>query len=299
MRVTQNMLDRCVIFSMEQNLERLAKLTEQLSTGRKVNTASDDVAATGRILQLQGENGRLSTYLDNISWAKNTLNTATDALQQASEIITSIKELGIQAATGTYSDADRAAMAEGVDGLLRNLITLVNTKANGAYLFSGEATDTSSYALTTDASGNVLAVTYQGAVVSTEVSLGASTNLEVNLVGKTMFEGEGDLFETVIRLRDAIRDNDLDEINSVRGDLDTCHDDVRLSLGRLGERLDQMDALRTVFERFKERNDQLISDNQDADIGEVTVEYNSQMALLLMTMKVAAQLVKPSLLNFT
>lgn len=299
MRVTQNMLDRCVIFSMEQNLERLAKLTEQLSTGRKVNTASDDVAATGRILQLQGENGRLSTYLDNITSAENTLNTATDALQQASEIITSIKELGIQAATGTYSDADRAAMAEGVDGLLRSLITLVNTKANGAYLFSGEATDTSSYALTTDASGNVLAVTYQGAVVSTEVSLGASTNLEVNLVGKTMFEGEGDLFETVIRLRDAIRDNDLDEINSVRGDLDTCHDDVRLSLGRLGERLDQMDALRTVFERFKERNDQLISDNQDADIGEVTVEYNSQMALLLMTMKVAAQLVKPSLLNFT
>jgi len=33
------MLYRCVIFSMEQNLERLAKLTEQLSTGRKVNTA--------------------------------------------------------------------------------------------------------------------------------------------------------------------------------------------------------------------------------------------------------------------
>jgi len=298
MRVTQSMLDRCVMSSLEHNLERLAKLNEQLSTGLRVNTASDDVAATGQILQLQRENGRLATYLNNITWAENTLGIATDALQEASGIITRIKELGIQAATGTYSDVDREAMAEGVDGLLHSLIALTNTRAGGAYLFSGEATNSSSYAFSTDASGDILSVTYQGAMVSTEVSLGASTDLQVNLVGKTMFEGEGDLFETVIRLRDAIRAGDLNEINSVRGDLDTCHDDVRRSLGRLGESLDQMGVLRAVFERFMERNDQLISDNQDADIAEVTIEYNSQMALLEMTMKVAAQMVKPSLLSF-
>ena len=69
MRVTQSMLDRDLLCAINSNLDRLARLNEQISSGQRVNTISDDVPATGRILALTRENAQFDTYLSNIDIA--------------------------------------------------------------------------------------------------------------------------------------------------------------------------------------------------------------------------------------
>jgi flagellin-like hook-associated protein FlgL len=69
-------------------------------------------------------------------------------------------------------------------------------------------------------------------------------------------------------------------------------------LGRLGERQTQLQATRTSLEMIKGLNTQAATDKQGADVAQVAVEYNSMMALLQMVMKVAAEAVTPSLIDY-
>lgn len=298
MRVTQNMLDRNLMFALAKNLERLGKLNEQLSSGQRINTVSDDVVDAGQVMRLQRENDRISSYLSNLDSSDTMLSFATSMLQRTSETVASIKELAVQAATETYTQTDRQVMAAGVDSLLDTLISLANSASKGAYLFSGEATDTAPYAVQADLSGQAQAVTYEGEMISTQVSVGPHATTEVNLVGESVFRRTGDLFGTVIALRDAIAASDRDEINRLIGELDTSHTDVRQSLGRLGARQTQLQIMRTSLEMIKGLNTQAATDKQGADMAQVAVEYNSMMALLQMVMKVAAGAVTPSLINY-
>ncbi len=298
MRVTQNMLDRNLIFSISHNLERLSKLNQQLSTGKRLNSVSDDVPAARQVMYLERENAKIDACLQNLGMVESMLSVSTSTLQNVSETISRVKELAIQSATGTYSPANRRAMAEGVNGLLETLISMASVEHNGAYVFSGQSTRTVPFEVTTNIDGDIDSVVYVGAMVSTEVVVAPGVTAEANLVGKGIFQGEGDIFETLIELRDAMRADDMDEINRLIGSLETCHGDIRQSLGQLGERHSQLQLLRTVTQNLQHFNEQVISDRQDADISQLSIEYNSHMALLQVVMKLAASSGNLSIANF-
>ena len=90
----------------------------------------------------------------------------------------------------------------------------------------------------------------------------------------------------------------MDEINRLIGSLETSHEDIRQSLGQLGERHAQLQLLRTVTENLRGFNEQVISDRQDADISRLSIEYNSHIALLQIVMKLAASSANLSIANF-
>lgn len=298
MRVTQSMIDRNLMHAINGTYERLSKLDNQLGTGQRVNTMSDDVPAAEQILQLQRENGRLDVYGQNLDTVDTVMSMATSSLTAVSGDMSRVKELAVQAATGTYSDTDRQAMAAGVDSVLSSLVELANVDNNGAYIFGGEATRTTPYTATTNAGGEIQAVTYNGAKTSSEVAVGPSTLANTNYVGSDVLQKGSDLFATVIALRDAIRNNDLTQVNNLIGQLEACHTDVLSSLGMLGERQSQLQVLRSATQSFQQLNSQTISNKQDADVSQVAVQYNSQMALLQMVLKTTAEAVQPTLADF-
>ncbi len=298
MRVTQNMLDRNLIFSISYNMERLSKLNEQLSTGKRLNTVSDDVPAARQVMFLQRENAKIDACLQNLNMVESMLAVSTSTLQSVSETVSRVKELAIQAATGTYTPANRRAMAEGVNGLLESLVSMANVEQNGAYVFSGQSTRTAPFEVTRNIDGDIDSVVYVGEMVSTEAVVAPGVTAEANLVGKDIFQRQGDLFETLIELRDAMRADDMDEINRLIGSLETSHEDIRQSLGQLGERHAQLQLLRTVTENLRGFNEQVISDRQDADISRLSIEYNSHIALLQIVMKLAASSANLSIANF-
>ncbi len=298
MRVTQNMIDRNLIYSINESYGRLSTLNQQLSSGQRVNTVSDDVPATAQVLQLQRQNDQIGVYLNNLSTADSVLSIATSSLANVSDDLSRVKELAVQASTGTYTATDRQVMADGVNSLLNSILATANADYSGAYVFSGESTRTSPFAATMGADGQVQAVAYQGQAVNTEVAVGPRTSSYTNYVGQDVFQHDSDVFGTVIALRDAIRNDDVDEVNRLIGELDDCHKDILRSQGILGERQSQLQVVRTAAESIQQINQQVISNKQDADVTEVAVQYNSQLALLQMVLQVTAQAITPSLANF-
>jgi flagellin len=122
--------------------EALKSSMERLSTGKRINSAKDDAAgmaiASSMTSQIRGMNQAVRNANDGISMAQ----TAEGALNEVSNMLQRVRELATQAASGTYSDADRDNMDLEVQALATQIGDIIdNTKYNGVSLFSADAAD--------------------------------------------------------------------------------------------------------------------------------------------------------------
>ncbi|KLE31294.1 flagellin [Aurantiacibacter luteus] len=123
---------------------------ERLSTGKRINGAKDDAAglaiATTMTAQIRGMNQGVRNANDGISLAQS----AEGALDEVSNMLQRVRELSVQAASGTYSAGDRDNMQTEVDSLTAQIGQVVtNTEFNGVKLF-----DASTAAVTIQAGAN-------------------------------------------------------------------------------------------------------------------------------------------------
>jgi flagellar hook-associated protein 3 FlgL len=107
-----------------------------------------------RILPLHAEIRDLEQTLDNVGIARETLTISSGALQEASTIMARARELVMQGANGSYGANERARMADEIDQILDQMLTLANTRRGSRYLFSGSMTESPSFRLANDAGGS-------------------------------------------------------------------------------------------------------------------------------------------------
>lgn len=111
---------------------------QQISSGKRVNKPSDDPVAAARILKLDQELSRVSTYERNVSLADNRLKQEENSLASAIDVIQRIRELTVKAGNGSLSPNDRQSISSEMKERLGQLANLANTRdASGEYIFSG------------------------------------------------------------------------------------------------------------------------------------------------------------------
>ena len=152
----------------------LQKTIEQLSTGKRINSAGDDAAglaiATSFTSQIRGQNQAIRNANDGIALAQ----TADGALGEATNILQRIRELSVQSASGTYSSGDRTNLQTEVTQLTAQLTDITsNTKFNGVTLFG--TSDTTVNIQTGSGSTNKVALTITGLDLSAAVGSDIST----------------------------------------------------------------------------------------------------------------------------
>ncbi len=156
----------------------------EIATGRSVNVPSDNPAASALEVQNNDQATFNAGYLQNLTTVNGQLSAADSALASVTTALQRAITLGVQGATGTLTDADRAAIAQELQGIQSQVISLANTSYQGNYLFAGTATGTPPYlASTTDPSG----VTYSGNTGVNQVSIGSGYQLELNQPGSQLF----------------------------------------------------------------------------------------------------------------
>jgi flagellin len=118
----------------------LGTAMERLSSGKRINSAKDDAAglaiASSMTSQIRGMNQGIRNANDGISMAQ----TAEGALDEVSNMMQRIRELAVQATSGTYSDDDKTNIQAEVTQLSEQITdVLANTQFNGSNLFDGSA----------------------------------------------------------------------------------------------------------------------------------------------------------------
>ncbi|SKB95606.1 flagellin [Lachnospiraceae bacterium] len=158
----------------------LAKATEKLSSGYKVNRAADD--ASGLSIsekmrkQIRGLTQASANAQDGISMAQ----TAEGALTEVHDMLQRMNELSVKAANGTLSSADRGNVQDELDQLTSEINRVsTTTKFNELYLLSGTNQNGS-------ATGGVLGVSLQvGAdpLNSNKIAIGITAMNSATLFG--------------------------------------------------------------------------------------------------------------------
>jgi flagellin len=122
--------------------QSLSASMERLSTGKRINSASDDAAglaiSNSMTSQINGMNQGIRNANDGISLAQ----TADGALDEVTNMLQRIRELAVQSASGTYSDDDRSNMQTEVSQLTTQIGSILNnTTFNGVKLFDTAEAD--------------------------------------------------------------------------------------------------------------------------------------------------------------
>lgn len=120
------------------NNRSLSKAMEQLSTGKRINSASDDAAGLAisnrMTTQIRGLNQAVRNANDGISM----IQTAEGATKEISNMLQRMRELAVQGASDTYSADDRAAIGEEYDQLVNEIDRIAgNTEWNGVKILDG------------------------------------------------------------------------------------------------------------------------------------------------------------------
>lgn len=110
MKLNTNISSLKVLSNTKKNDTRIEKSLEKLSSGLKINKASDDATGLAISRKMQVQIDALDKASDKASDGISLIQTAEGALNEVHSILQRMKELSVQSANGTLSDEDRTSV---------------------------------------------------------------------------------------------------------------------------------------------------------------------------------------------
>jgi flagellar hook-associated protein 3 FlgL len=164
--------------SMAQLQRRQAQLSEtqdRLTSGKRVRLASDDPAAAAAAERALAAGARAEAQLRALAESRNAMTQAESALGEAGDLAQRARELLVSAGNASFSDAERASLADALRGIREDLLAVAN-RADGAgrYLFGGQGSDVKPLR---DAPGGVV---YDGTTGQLNAAAGEVTPLSLD-----------------------------------------------------------------------------------------------------------------------
>jgi flagellin len=207
--------------------------SNRLSSGKRVNSGADDAAGAAVAMkmnaQLMGQKAAIKTASDALS----LLNLQEAAVEQFANITHRIKELGVQMANGTYSDADRALAQLEADQLVAQFqMVAANTRFNELEIVNGTDGVTAPYTIQVGANATdnfTIAVT-PGATLST--TLPTSVDVTTQAAAATTFDTTLSILQTMNEQR-AIIGASINRMISSINNLSSAAIKTEVAIGRI------------------------------------------------------------------
>ena len=161
----------------------VAASQNQVSSGQRINLASDDPGGATEMVSLNHVLADAAQYSSNISDANARLSTESSTLDSFNSLLNQVRSTAIQGINGTLSNADRQDMATQLGQIRAQLVQLANTTdANNNALFAGTSTTTTPFVLNSDGS-----VTYNGNTDNQMTAIGNGLRIPNSDEGSSLF----------------------------------------------------------------------------------------------------------------
>lgn len=168
--------------ALTKNERALGSAMEQLSTGSKINSASDDAAGLAMAAKFTAQIKGLDMAVKNANDAVSMISTAEGALDEVATMLQRMRELAVQSSNGTVTTEDRSYMDleyQALDDEIHRIAN--NTQWNGENILDGKAgkdgvNGTSSPRVTFQVSANFS----DGAEVKGHAGIGPGTYTDID-----------------------------------------------------------------------------------------------------------------------
>ncbi|MEC3145749.1 flagellin N-terminal helical domain-containing protein [Bacillus thuringiensis] len=138
MRINTNINSMRTQEYMRQNQAKMSNSMDRLSSGKRINNASDDAAGLAIATRMRSREGGLNVAARNTEDGMSLIRTADSALNSVSNILLRMRDLANQSASGTNTDKNQAAMQKEFDQLKEQIQYIAdNTEFNDKKLLDG------------------------------------------------------------------------------------------------------------------------------------------------------------------
>jgi flagellar hook-associated protein 3 FlgL len=124
---------------LQQRQRELLESQQKLTSGKRVERASDDPAAAARAERALAAIGRQDANQRALDASRNVLTLTEGALGDVNDLLQEARETMVAAGNASYSDAERASLAERLRSLRDQLLVAANrSDGTGGFLFAGQ-----------------------------------------------------------------------------------------------------------------------------------------------------------------
>ncbi len=259
---------------LERVQTEIATKTRELSSGRRLNTISDDPSAIRGSIVHRGEVAKLDSYTRATDSVESRLSVTDSILSDVLVQITAALTAAAGSRGSEASPEQREAYAIQLEGIRDTILADVNTQFNGTYLFAGGAAKTEPYTKT----GGVISP-YQGTATNVSVDVSESVAVQVSRNGDALLRGAdaNDLFVELDLLITAVRAGDSVGIDAGIAALERGFDRATAMQSRVGSDLRVVLDRRVRFEARRVEGLKEVSRFEDADlVDSITGLQNAQ-----------------------
>lgn len=294
MRVTQSMLSSNTLRNLSNTYSKLQDLNNQITTGRKFNKPSDNPVAAMNAMGYRTDLNNIQQYQENISTVQSWTDSTDDALQSVTKVIHKIRDLTIQASNGSYEESQRSYIADEIEQLKKELISIGDTQVGGKYIFGGTKTDQKPSDGDYTAAGEINIEVFNG------------ITLPLNIDGNELFAGlirdstdptkKGVVTDLIEKLNDP--NTSEEDISAFLNTIDIQMDKVLARASIVGARQNRVDLMNDRLGNQEVFSRRILSDNEDVDLEKVAIDLTAQESVLRAALSTGASIIQPSLMDF-
>ena len=319
-RVTSALTNSNLVFSMQNSYSNYAKLTTQLSSGKKINSMLDDPPQSVNLVNSKRELTRIDTWNNNIKSLKNEIGQATDTLDLLIESGQRAKDLATSVSNNIYNNGSLKAVKDELEQIIGSVVSNANTKYDGKYIFSGTNTQTQPYSIeyAVDNNGNktdeIVGIKYNGTDKngdwkrSLEIADGVFQQgnvLGIEALGEYSNGSSEGIMGCLMEFKNIVSDIlenkagvDYSDISKLLDKFTTSIDRVAQSSSKLGGISNKLDMAQNSLENNSMNLKDKISGIEDLDLTQAITDWYSSQSAYQASMKVFTAFNSMSLLNY-
>jgi len=275
----------------------LVKTQQQIGSGRRILSPSDDPIAAARALDVNQAQSINTQYGRNREYATDALTTVEGTLSGVTSLLQDVRGIVVASGNGLLTDSERGFQATALNSRFDELLGLANSRdAFGNYVFSGFQTDTPAFVKTPTGA------TYQGDAGQQLLQVEATRQMAVNNSGQSVFQGGGqDIFQTLNNLITVLQTPGTPApgtLTTAIGNVDLALNNVLTVRASVGSRLQELDSLNNFGEDRGLQYSQILSGLQDLDYTQALTKLSQQQFTLEAAQRSFSTISKLSLFNF-
>jgi len=171
--------------------DALGRTFEKLSSGQRINRASDDAAGLAIADSLRADQRVATVAIRNANDGISTIAIADSALGQVGNVLSRLAELAEQSANGVFSPTQRSALSNEFVALASEIERIaITTEFNGVRLISGGNALTLQIGFNSKSTSQISYTGVQGTLAALGLATTGSSSLTYSISGTSIEDGQ-------------------------------------------------------------------------------------------------------------
>lgn len=284
--------------------QRLNQASEEVSSGKKINQASDAPDQVEDLLQLRANQQHNQQIQSNLKLAETNTEAADGALGSSIQLMDQAVQLGTEGANSAASGTDMTTLSQQVGTILSEVVSYSQTVVDGQYIFSGDQSQYPTYEIDAAAPDGVAQVS--DALATQQMENPAGGSFPAALTAQQIFDernadgttASGNVFAALSGLESALASGDAVSVEQAINSVKTASAYLNQEQAFYGQAENRIQNAQSFSTNYDTQLQTEISGIQDADIASAATQLTESQTQLQASFEMEAEMPHKSLFDY-